>query len=690
MYGDYGAYINQIGYTGKGVTIAVADSGIGDGTIGNAGHPDFTGRVVGGYAWWDDTWADTYGHGTHVAGIAAANTTGGTGLTYAGHGPYYLAQGLAFEAQLYAAKLACPEGDFFPPEDYYEIVKIPKQEIDADIHTNSWGGDPDGEYNRSDHAYDIAVRDADHQTLENQPMVITVSAGNQFKANPYGTTSSPGNAKNVITVGATLSYMPDASDYGRDPGHTPADNPSEVLCWSARGWTDDNRVKPDVVAPGNGILSTLSPSVQPVPSEVYTEDNRYLWADGTSMSNPAVAGAATVILDWYNQTYGIKPSPAMLKALLINTANNLQNIPNRYEGWGIVDLSKLKQPYNDPVPFYVSDQEHIFTETTQIKEHYIQVDRDEVPLNISLVWTDKEAPEDADGDPTLINDLNLEVIAPDGETIYRGNAFPYHPDVGSLSSFTSPDTNAMSVFDRNDDGWDDTNNVENVYIHPDEVESGVYTVRVKAKGINEDAIRVGYNSQDYALVAYNAYPPAPLPPHVEITYPLWGQTFGSDSISVYWTSDNYDFNIDRFEIRLDGGDWIDKGTATFHTFTGLSHGPHTVTVRVYLNVGGSAEDYVYFYIDLEGDDPPHVPMYINSVETEEDTATVEWNGHSSTGVDYYEIRLDGGEWMKVGTSTSYTFQNLEERRYTVTVRMWDTDADSWQDTAVFTIGGDPP
>ncbi|GEM_PF-3971503 len=115
----------------------------------------------------------------------------------------------------------------------------------------------------------------------------------------------------------------------------------------------------------------------------------------------------------------------------------------------------------------------------------------------------------------------------------------------------------------------------------------------------------------------------------------------------------------------------------------------TVTVRVWVG-SEDGQDTVYFYIDLEGDDPPHVPMYIDSVETEEDTATVEWISHSSTRVDYYEIRLDGGEWMKVGTSTTYTFQNLEERRYAVTVRMWDNAVDSWQDTAVFTIGGDPP
>ncbi|MFW5946719.1 MAG: hypothetical protein ACOCTN_07625, partial [Candidatus Natronoplasma sp.] len=48
-HGEYGAYINQLGYTGKENTIAVADTGIGDGTVGDAGVEDFTDRVIGGY-----------------------------------------------------------------------------------------------------------------------------------------------------------------------------------------------------------------------------------------------------------------------------------------------------------------------------------------------------------------------------------------------------------------------------------------------------------------------------------------------------------------------------------------------------------------------------------------------------------------------------------------------------------------
>ncbi|MEF8874819.1 MAG: S8 family serine peptidase, partial [Candidatus Thermoplasmatota archaeon] len=99
-HGDFGAYINQIGYTGKNVTIAVADTGIGNGTAGDAGHPDLTGRVIGGHGFEDledDHWVDGHGHGTHVSGSIAGDTYGGTGEEgeYPGFGPYMMAQGLA-------------------------------------------------------------------------------------------------------------------------------------------------------------------------------------------------------------------------------------------------------------------------------------------------------------------------------------------------------------------------------------------------------------------------------------------------------------------------------------------------------------------------------------------------------------------------------------------------------------------
>jgi len=91
-HGDYGAYINQIGYTGDGIVVAVADTGLGDGTTPDAGHLDFTNRVLGGYNWEGSGWQDGHSHGTHCAGSVAGDTYSGTGVEYAGFGPYYVSQ----------------------------------------------------------------------------------------------------------------------------------------------------------------------------------------------------------------------------------------------------------------------------------------------------------------------------------------------------------------------------------------------------------------------------------------------------------------------------------------------------------------------------------------------------------------------------------------------------------------------
>ncbi len=492
-HGDYGSYINQLGYSGEGVTIAVVDTGIGDGTIGDAGHPDFTGRVVGGHGFGEldeDDWSDKHSHGTHVAGSAAGHTYGGSGRRgeYPGFAPYLMGQGIAYGSELFSAKIFNYRGSFqLEEEEAYSILEIPKQEADADVHTNSWGSASFGEYLEYDSIYDSAVRDANSETDENEPLIITSSAGNSGPSE--GSISSPGNAKNVITIGATESFMPD----GRNYGGRNTDNPFSIASFSSRGWTEDNRIKPDVVAPGENVLSFGHPE--------RTSGATYEWKSGTSMSNPAVAGASAVVYEWYEKNFGEEPSPAMVRSLLINTAHDIQEedrftepIPNKDEGWGMVDISKLEYPKEDPLPFFVEDQDQLLKTGDEIT-YEINPDEEDAPLKITLSWTDKEAmPGD---NPTLKNNLDLEVVSPSGDT-YRGNSFE--------RGWSVEGTNAISDFDTKGDGWDNVNNVQNVYIHPDQVETeeGPYKIRVIGTNIPADSNNDGYPNQDFALTAYNA------------------------------------------------------------------------------------------------------------------------------------------------------------------------------------------
>jgi len=498
LHGEYGAYINQLGYTGEGLTITTADTGIGTGEVGDSGVSDFTGRVIGGYGFGPDPdyWGDGHYHGTACTGLVAGDTHGGTGATWDefedGEMEYYMGQGLAYDSEIFATKIF-DDGGGFLPDEYYPIVEEPAQRSDAYIHSNSWGAGTMGSYSDTDEVYDQTVRDADRDVEENRPMTITVSAGNDGGRGDYDQeTGSPGNAKNVITVGGNQPYNPGLG----------YENPENMYDASSRGWTEDNRIKPDIIAPSESVISQNTPQDEP---------DTYISASGTSFGNPLAAGAATIVVDWYQQNYGETPSPALVKAILINTANELDpeigdtrgHIPNRDEGWGVPDISKLEYPTDDPLGFEFVDQETLL-ETGDVEEYTVSVGDEDEPLKVTLTWTDKNALEgDSEGGtPTLKNNLDLEVETPGGEVI-RGNAFDQTGDGVSDDGFTYPEAEVMADFDYNDDGWDEVNNVQNVFIHPDELESGSYTVRVMGTNVPEDANDDGEANQDFALSVYN-------------------------------------------------------------------------------------------------------------------------------------------------------------------------------------------
>ncbi|MFP3872426.1 MAG: S8 family serine peptidase [Candidatus Aenigmatarchaeota archaeon] len=633
QHGDHGAYINQVGYTGSGVTVAIADTGLGDGTTSDAGHQDFSGRVVGGYGFGDPSdWADGHSHGTHCAGSVGGDTYNGTGVQYAGmDGNYYASQGLASDSELFSVKIFDDGGSFLPSE-YYPIVEEAAQRSDAYVHSNSWGADEGGAYSDSDEVYDQAVREADRDTPETEPMVITVAAGNS--GSDTNTIGSPANAKNVISVGASFSYNPDADNYGGQTTY----NPAMISDFSSRGWTDDNRVKPDVVAPGEDILSTMTPQG----SGDYTEDSRYQWMSGTSMANPAVAGAASVVVDWYEDNFGERPSPAMVKALLINTAQpldedngNTGSIPNRDEGWGRVDLSKLQYPKNDPVSFMAEDQTSLL-QTGDIDEYEIHRDKEGVPLNISLVWTDKNALEG--DDPTLKNDLNLEVITPGGD-VYTGNAFQ--------DGWTPPNQDAVGDFDTSGDGKDDVNNVENVYIHPDEVESGIYKVRVEGFDVPEDGNMDGNLTQDYALAVHNGFlSPEGEPPKINVTRPQGGESWdGLTQENITWQTEDGDNATDTVDLfySTDGGqswdtiaeDFDDTGLYTWNV-PNVHSQQCKVKARVYDTVGRFAEN-VTDEFEIVG--VPPSPPDSQDVEHFGSQGELVDNGVFDSGYDPWEMEL---------------------------------------------------
>ncbi|MEJ2710828.1 MAG: S8 family serine peptidase, partial [Anaerolineales bacterium] len=195
-------------------------------------------------------------------------------------------------------------------------------------------------------------------------MSFIFSAGN---AGPNSnTTLSPGNAKNVISVGAAENYRPEAYD-GCNFGPSAADNAQEIPSFSSRGPTLDGRVKPDLVAPGTHVTgaATQDPAYDGSGvCEKYYPDGQslYTWSSGTSHSAPAASGAASLVYRYYQDHFGGQaPSPAMLKAYLVQSTRYLSGagandtLPSNSQGFGEIYLARAF----DDAARLVEDQNHL-------------------------------------------------------------------------------------------------------------------------------------------------------------------------------------------------------------------------------------------------------------------------------------------------------------------------------------------
>jgi len=262
--------------TGSGVTVAVIDTGI-DGDHPDLHRADGTSRVIGSAVVNPLAGAatDTYGHGTHVAGIIAGDSSRRDAADPLS-GRYV---GIAPDADLVSVKIADDDGRATVLDAIYGLqfavdhkdeygIRIVNLSLQSTV-AESYRTDP----------LDAAVEAAWFQGI-----VVVAAAGNRG-SDADAVRYAPGNDPYAVTVGA-------ANDQGTA---TPRDD--VVTPWSGRGTTQDGFAKPDVVAPGSGIVSTL-----PVRS-TYADlcatcvvAPGYFRASGTSMAAPVVAGLAALLL----------------------------------------------------------------------------------------------------------------------------------------------------------------------------------------------------------------------------------------------------------------------------------------------------------------------------------------------------------------------------------------------------------
>jgi hypothetical protein len=479
--------------------VDVVDDGIDTGNVSNILHPDFHYLGVLGnssrVSYINNCTSNSSGngvdgHGNLNAGIVGAYNNR-TGSPHQDANGYRIGLGVSPYGRIGGTKIFADGGS-------YSILKCANSDqgvvaasynAGADLTSNSWGSDVGSAYDSSSQAYDALTRDASPPTPGNQEMLHVFAAGNAGSG--ANTIDSPGTAKNVLTVGATENVRDNGVVDGC--GISAANNADDMASFSSRGPTDDGRIKPDIVAPGihvqgpasqdpayngSGVCDTYYPAGQTL----------YTWSTGTSHSTPAVAGAASLAYEYYGRILapGQTPSPAMLKALLLNSTRYLtgsganDTLPSSNQGWGDVNLGTLF----DGAPRQLVDESVLFTATGQgfIAAGYIADPTR--PFRVTLAWTDRPGVPPAL--PALVNDLDLQVTV--GGNTYRGNVFSGRYSVSGGVA-------------------DHLNNVESVFL-PSGI-TGPYEVRVIAANIAGDGVPGNATTvdQDFALVVYDGVLP---------------------------------------------------------------------------------------------------------------------------------------------------------------------------------------
>ncbi len=463
-YPGFFTWLAEHGVDGSGVTWAHVDTGL-DGS-----HPDIGGRTATYVTYPGAPPADTdpNGHGSHTAGAIFGDPrpeNGGTGIQ--DPDGFYWGLGVAPRAGMVIQNATV--GSPFPPAGGWQLLCKDSVQSGAIGSSNSWGASYQQGYTTAARTHDLMVRDANFDTpTVAEPLVMVFAAGNGGPG--PNTIANPQHAKNLITVGASESYRVGAI--------------SDLATWSSRGPSQDGRLLPNVIAPGHWTASWIGSSgaicgiAVPGSGSAY-----YSYCLGTSMACPLVAGASALVADWWGQEGWGVPSPAMVKALLINGAVDMVggsgvsgNIPNNNQGWGRVDLDNV---IRTGVASLYEDQETLLGSTGESQTITVGVPDPSRPLKVTLVWSDAAAAINAN--PALVNNLDLNV-ATGGQT-YLGNVF--------ASGWST--TGGVA---------DTLNNIESVYLQAAGDEA---VITVAATAVNGDG--VPYNGdttdQDFALVCSN-------------------------------------------------------------------------------------------------------------------------------------------------------------------------------------------
>lgn len=351
------------------------------------------------------------------------------------------------------------------------------------ITSHSLGARCNGQYNS-------ATRGTDLTTWNRKGLLNVFSAGNEgtrdcgyvqtgFKG--WGNiTGGRKIAKNCITVGGT-------NDTDGIYGNT------------SRGPSSDGRLKPEVVANATNVLTTK-------------EGNLYGGPSGTSMACPAVAGILAQMIDAWDDTHSGDAPAALLKGILMNTAEDLGNPgPDFKYGYGRVNALRA-------VRTLVNNQYVTGTLSQGLSNtHALPIPANAKEVRVMLCWTDRPASSGATD--VLINDLDLSGSV--GASNFLPWVLDYSPSNAALSS------NATH-------GVDSRNNHEQIIIENTWGTAATLNLMVNGTEI-PNGQQTYYLSYEFI---YNK---------IEVTYPTGGEAWVPGELkTIYWDAygDQGTFQID--------------------------------------------------------------------------------------------------------------------------------------------------
>lgn len=284
----------------------------------------------------------------------------------------------------------------------------------------------------------------------------------------YDCVGSQGTAKNILTVGAVDDI----------PGGY--SQPSDVVMSSFSGWgpADDGRIKPDIVANGVLLYSTMNDSI-----------DAYYSLSGTSMASPNAAGSLILLQEHWEDLNGAgtKMRSATLKALIIHTADEAGSStgPDYKFGWGLINIEKAAKKItedqtNDVISEHTLSNGGTYTTNITATSGY--------PIKVTICWTDPKgtppAPSLDPADVMLVNDLDLRLTDQSSTVYYSWSLDKSNPSAAATNS-----------------GENNVDNVEMVYIaNPTAGET--YTITVDHDGT------LSGGSQAFSMII-SGYPAAP-------------------------------------------------------------------------------------------------------------------------------------------------------------------------------------